>query len=247
MALAVDDPLGSPAKPGALKPAMKPELAELEARLGHVFADKDLARRALTHSTAPIRSPLDTYERLEFLGDHVLGLVISEMVYETFPSAAEGELSVRYSRLVRRETCAEIAEAWEVGRHIEMGAGEARSGGRKRPTILGDVGEALIGAVFLDAGYEAARALVRRHWSERMAADSLPVRDAKTTLQEWAAARDLATPVYTEVERSGPAHLPRFVMEVALPGYAPERGEASSKRAAEQAAARAFLDRWMNP
>ena len=125
-----------------------------------------------------------------------------------------------------------------------MGQGEARAGGRKKAAILSDVCEALIGAVFLDAGFAAARALVRRFWEPRMRADAAPIQDAKTAVQEWAQARALSTPRYTEVERSGPAHLPRFVMQVELEGYDPERGEASSKRAAEQAAAQAFLDRW---
>jgi ribonuclease-3 len=175
-----------------------------------------------------------------------LGLVVSEMLYEAFPDAPEGDLSVRLARLVRREACAEVAEGWDVGPHVEMGQGEARGGGRKKAAILGDVCESLIGAVFLDGGFDAARALVRRHWENRMRADAAPIQDAKTAVQEWAQARGLATPLYSEVERSGPAHLPRFVMQVALDGFAPERGEASSKRAAEQEAAKAFLDRWMN-
>jgi ribonuclease-3 len=166
------------------------------------------------------------------------------MLYEAFPQASEGDLSVRLARLVRRETCAEVAESWSVGPHVVMGAGEARGGGRGKAAILGDVCEALIGAVFVDSGFEAAQALVRRFWTPRMMADEGPIQDAKTAVQEWAQARGLPTPRYTEVERSGPAHLPRFIMQVELDGYAPERGEASSKRAAEQAAAKAFLERW---
>lgn len=224
----------------------KADLSELEARLGHSFGDATLAERALTHVSTPAARG-QSYQRLEFLGDRVLGLVVSEMLYEAFPEATEGDLSVRLARLVRRETCAEVAEGWDVGPHVVMGAGEARGGGRKKAAILGDVCEALIGAVFLDAGFEAARALVRRHWEVRMRADAAPIQDAKTAVQEWAQARGLATPVYSEVERSGPAHLPRFVMQVALDGFEPERGEASSKRAAEQEAAKAFLERWTTP
>jgi ribonuclease III len=224
----------------------QPTLSELEARLGHAFADAALAERALTHVSAPTAKGA-SYQRLEFLGDRVLGLVVSEMLYEAFPEAPEGDLSVRLARLVRRETCAEIAESWDVGPHVTMGTGEARGGGRKKSAILGDVCEALIGAVFLDAGFAAARALVRRHWEFRMRADEAPIQDAKTAVQEWAQARGLSVPLYSEVERSGPAHLPRFVMQVALDGFEPERGEASSKRAAEQAAAKAFLERWMSP
>ena len=226
----------------------KPELSDLEARIGHVFEDGALLARALTHLSAPTTSGagrMQSYQRLEFLGDRVLGLVVSEMLYEAFPNASEGDLSVRLARLVRRETCAEVAQGWDVGPHVTMGQGEARGGGRKKAAILSDICEALIGAVFLDAGFPAARAQVRRFWEERMLADALPIQDAKTAMQEWAQARALATPRYTEVERSGPAHLPRFVIEVELDGYAPERGEATSKRAAEQAAAQAFLDRWI--
>jgi len=226
---------------------VKPELAELETRIGHVFADASLAERALTHLSAPAASGsgrVQSYQRLEFLGDRVLGLVVSEMLYEAFPDASEGDLSVRLARLVRRETCAEVAEDWDVGPFVVMGQGEARGGGRKKAAILSDICESLIGAVFLDAGFADARALVRRFWEARMQADAAPIQDAKTAVQEWAQARGLGTPQYTEIERSGPAHLPRFVMQVQLEGYAPERGEASSKRAAEQAAARAFLDRW---
>ena len=240
----MDHPLGSPADAGPLtKAQVKPELAELEARIGHRFADPALADRALTHVSAPAAGRGQSYQRLEFLGDRVLGLVVSDMLYEAFAQASEGDLSVRLARLVRRETCAEVAEGWDVGPHVAMGQGEARGGGRKKTAILGDVCEALIGAVFLDAGFAAARALVRRFWRPRMLADAAPVQDAKTAVQEWAQARGLATPQYSEVERSGPAHLPRFVMQVELEGFTPERGEASSKRAAEQAAARAFLDR----
>jgi ribonuclease-3 len=221
--------------------------SELEARLGHAFADPALLERALTHVSAPNAARGASYQRLEFLGDRVLGLAVSEMLCEAYPQATEGDLSVRLARLVRRETCAEVALEWDVGPHVVMGAGEARGGGRKKAAILGDVCEALIGAVFIDGGFDAARALVRRHWDQRMRADAAPIQDAKTAVQEWAQARGLATPQYIEVERSGPAHLPRFVMQVSLDGFEPERGEASSKRAAEQAAAQAFLERWAAP
>ena len=225
----------------------RPELVELEARIGHRFADPALAERALTHVSAPTPARAQSYQRLEFLGDRVLGLIVSEMLYQAFPHASEGELSVRFARLVRRETCAEVAEEWRVGPHVVMGAGEARGGGRNKAAILGDVCEALIGAAFVDGGFAAARDLVRRAWEARMRADKAPIQDAKTAVQEWAQARGLATPRYSEVERSGPAHLPHFVMQVDLDGFAPERGEATSKRAAEQAAAKAFLERWTQP
>jgi ribonuclease-3 len=128
-----------------------------------------------------------------------------------------------------------------------MGQGEARGGGRKKAAILSDICESLIGAVYLDGGFEAARALVEANWQGRMSADQNPERDAKTAVQEWAQGRALPAPRYSEVSRSGPAHLPVFIMQVELEGFEPERGEASSKRAAEQAAAQAFLTRWANP
>ena len=243
----MDHPLEPPADAGPLTASVKvakPEVADLETRLGHAFADPRLIARALTHLSAPEAVGVNSYQRLEFLGDRVLGLAVSEMLYEAFPNAPEGDLSVRLARLVRRETCAEVALDWDVGPHLRLGAGEKRAGGAKKAAILGDACEALIGAVFLDGGFAAARALIRRHWETRMRADAAPVQDAKTAVQEWAQARGLPTPSYSEVERSGPAHLPRFVMQVVLEGFAPESGEATSKRAAEQAAARAFLDRW---
>ena len=224
----------------------KPDLSELETRLGYSFADPSLIERALTHLSAPAAGGAHSYQRLEFLGDRVLGLAVSEMLYEAYPQAPEGDLSVRLARLVRRETCADVALDWDVGPHVRLGAGEKRTGGAKKAAILSDVCEALIGGVFLDAGFGAARALVRRAWETRMRADAAPVQDAKTAVQEWAQARGLPTPQYSEVERSGPAHLPVFVMQVSLHGYQPERGEATSKRAGEQAAAQAFLDRWTN-
>ena len=222
---------------------VKVEFADLEARLGYRFRDPDLAALALTHLSAQAADGR-SYQRLEFLGDRVLGLVVADQLYASFPRASEGELSMRLAKLVRRETCAEIAAEWDVGPHVVLGLGEARGGGRKKAAILSDVCESLIGAVYVDGGFEPARALILRSWGDRLTADAEPARDAKTAVQEWAQARALAAPRYEEVTRSGPAHAPLFVMRVVLPGYEPETGEASSKRAAEQAAAQAFLDRW---
>ena len=225
----------------------KAELAALEARLGYVFGDRDLMARALTHLSSPTAGGPgrgQSYQRLEFLGDRVLGVVVADMLYQAYRQASEGELSMRLAKLVRRETCAAVAEDWDVGPHVVMGQGEARAGGRKKAAILSDVCESLIGAVYIDGGFAAARDLVVRSWRERMDADIEPERDAKTAVQEWAQARALAAPRYVEVARSGPAHAPHFIMQVLLDGFEPEAGEASSKRAAEQAAAQAFLARW---
>ena len=220
----------------------KVEFADLEARLGYRFRDRELAELALTHLSAQAAGR--SYQRLEFLGDRVLGVVVAGQLYSAFPQASEGELSIRLAKLVRRETCAEIAAEWDVGPHVVLGPGEARGGGRKKIAILSDVCESLIGAVFVDGGFEAARALILRAWGGRLTAGAEPARDAKTAVQEWAQARALAAPRYEEVSRSGPDHEPEFVMRVVLAGYAPETGAAKSKRAAEQAAAQAFLDRW---
>jgi ribonuclease-3 len=223
------------------------ELATLEARLGHTFKDRELATLALTHLSAQATTSQGrpkSYQRLEFLGDRVLGLAIAEMLYRAFPLAEEGALSMRLATLVRRETCAEVAREWDVGPRVALGIGEAQAGGRKKEAILSDVCESIIGAVFIDAGFEAARALIERSWQARMYSVAEPERDAKTAMQEWAQARGLPAPTYVEVERSGPAHSPQFVMQVMLKGYEPVLGAAPSKRAAEQAAAKAFMARW---
>jgi ribonuclease-3 len=225
---------------------VKVELADLEARLGYRFRDPELALLALTHLSAQATGGR-SYQRLEFLGDRVLGVVVADHLYRSFPEASEGELSIRLAKLVRRETCAAIAVEWDVGPHVVLGIGEARGGGRKKAAILSDVCESLIGAVYVDGGFDAAQALILGSWGGRFTADPEPKRDAKTAIQEWAQARALAAPRYEEVARSGPAHAPLFVMRVVLQGYEPETGEATSKRAAQQAAARAFLDRWGDP
>src|SRR5215218_2090083 len=217
----------------------------LEQKIGYHFADPALLDHALTHISAlsGSRSRAGSYQRLEFLGDHVLGLAISEMLFRTFPKADEGELSRRLADLVRRETCAEVARTIELGEAIRLGASEAGSGGRRRVAILADVCEALVGAVFLDGGYPAALALIERFWGERMRTPMRPLRDPKTVLQEWSQARGLPTPVYREVGRTGPHHDPEFRVTVELPNKPVAEGIGRSKRGAEQAAAAAMLAR----
>lgn len=222
----------------------KPPLESLETAIGYVFADRSLLERALTHISF-LEGPgrLLSYQRLEFLGDRVLGLAVADMLFRAFPDDEEGAMSRRLSDLVRKETCAAVAADWGVGPHVKLGMGEAQSGGRKRLTTLGDVCEALIGAVFLDAGYETARAMVERAWQERLHAPIRPPSDAKTALQEWAQARALKAPTYRLVSRSGPDHNPRFVIAVDVETQVPAEGEGKSKRLAEQAAATAFMAR----
>jgi ribonuclease III len=223
----------------------RPAIDAFEDRIAYHFENPALLEQALTHISALTgsRNRAGSYQRLEFLGDHVLGLVVSDMLFRAFPNADEGEMSRRLADLVRKEACADVARAIELGAAIRLGASEANAGGRGRSAILADVCEALIGAVFVDGGYAAASALIERLWSERMRTPVRPLRDAKTVLQEWAQARGLPTPAYREVERKGPDHDPEFRVTVELPHLAPAEGLGRSKRAAEQAAAAAMLTR----
>jgi ribonuclease-3 len=216
----------------------------LEKTIGYRFKDRDLLDRSLTHISAVAGgNRANSYQRLEFLGDHVLGLIISDMLFRAFPKADEGELSRRLADLVRREACADVARAIELGTALRLGSSESNAGGRMRTAILADVCEAVVGAVYLDGGYGAAAKLVEQLWGERMRAPARPLRDAKTVLQEWAQARGLPTPTYREVERTGPHHDPEFRVAVALPNREPAEGLGRSKRMAEQAAAAAMLKR----
>jgi ribonuclease III len=220
-------------------------MATFEDRIGYRFNDSALLEQALTHISAlsGSRNRAGSYQRLEFLGDHVLGLVISDMLFRAFPKADEGEMSRRLADLVRKEACADVAREIDIGSAIRLGASESNAGGRGRTAILADVCEALVGAVYIDGGYEAASELITRLWGQRMRAPTRPLRDPKTVLQEWAQARGLPTPVYREVERKGPDHDPEFRGTVELPDRKPAEGLGRSKRTAEQAAAAAMLKR----
>ncbi len=220
-------------------------IGAFEDRIGYRFKDAALLDQALTHISAlsGSRHRGGSYQRLEFLGDHVLGLVVSDMLFRAFPRADEGEMSRRLADLVRKEACADVARAIDLGAVIRLGASENNAGGRGRTAILADVCEAMIGAVFVDGGYEAADALITRLWEQRMRTPRRPLRDPKTVLQEWAQARGLPTPTYREVERKGPDHNPVFRVTVELPGRPAAEGVGRSKRAAEQEAAAAMLAR----
>jgi len=233
----------SAAKISKPKAARRAAATPLEKTIGYRFSDPVLLERALTHISAlkGAQGRTGSYQRLEFLGDHVLGLAISEMLFESFPKADEGEMSRRLADLVRRETCADVARVVDLGASLRLGASEVKAGGRSRIAILADVCESLIGAIFLDGGYKAALAFVQRFWAERMRKPARPLRDPKTVLQEWAQARGLPTPSYREIERTGPHHDPEFRVAVSLPERAPAEGKGRSKRAAEQAAASELL------
>ncbi|PXA88209.1 ribonuclease III [Nostoc sp. 3335mG] len=218
---------------------------KLQARLGYRFADPDLLERALTHSSAvsPGKRIERSYQRLEFLGDRVLGLVVADMLYERFPKANEGELSRTLNTLVRKETCAVIARQLDLGAELILGESEARTGGADKEAILGDVTEAVIGAIFSDGGLEPAALFVRRHFEDFIADGQTHRADAKTTLQEWAQARGLEPPVYALVERTGPDHAPEFTIAIDLKGFDPITATGPSKKIAEHKAAEEFLVR----
>jgi ribonuclease-3 len=239
------DPGGEPATAKKKRSNARAAAAALEARIGYQFADIALRATAFTHVSAlkAARKRGDSYQRLEFLGDHVLGLIVSDMLYRAFPNANEGELSKRLADLVRKETCADVATSLGLGDDIKLGAVGAATSARLRKSVLGDICEAVIGAIFLDGGYAAAARFVERNWTERMHRPRQPLRDPKTVLQEWAQGKGLPTPVYREIERTGPHHDPQFRVAVDLPGLAPAEGIGGSKRAAEKVAASVMIAR----
>ncbi|TDP47798.1 ribonuclease III [Zavarzinia compransoris] len=206
--------------------------------LGHHFADRNLLLRALTHKSFGAET---SNERLEFLGDRVLGMVVAETLYAAHPTWDEGALAVRLNGLVRRETLAQIAGDIGLGRFLRLAKGEEEQGGRAKPAILADAMEAVIAAVFLDGGLPAARGVVARLWVDYFANRVSPPKDAKTALQEWTVAQGLGQPRYETVDRSGPDHAPVFIVAVILPGGETATGEGTSKRNAEQEAAKALI------
>jgi len=227
--------------------AADPDLGELEDILGHAFAEPSLLGEAVTHASVSggYGGPggRGDYERLEFLGDRVLSLVVAELLMARFPEAREGDLAFRHVALVRRETIAGIAAKIGLGRFLKLSRGEEESGGRDNPAILGDAMEAVIAALFLDGGLEAAGKFITAHWSEPMLSVTAPPKDAKTLLQEWAQGVGKGLPAYDVLGREGPDHDPVFTVEVSVAGLDPARGEGASKRSAEQAAAEALLER----
>ena len=237
----------SPEKTPSVKQATVPpepasetdELEELYARIGYRFLNPELLHEALTHaSLAGVRT---SNERLEFLGDRVLGRVVAEALCATFPNANEGELALRLNALVRQETCAQVARETGLGQSLKLARSENEGGGREKPAILADAAEALIGALFIDGGLAAARAFIERYWIPMLGNHAHTRRDAKTILQEWAQGQGFGMPSYAVVERLGPDHAPEFTIEVSLKNFAPAKARGSSKRLAEQAAAAAFL------
>lgn len=222
----------------------QPDFSALEDALGWVFEDKTLLSRALTHSSLSggVRKVRDL-ERLEFLGDRVLGLLTAEELWRRYPDFEEGEMAPRLNVLVRKETCAKAALHFGLDKHIMMSAWEEDAGGRKKKAILGDVMEALLGALYVDGGLKAARGVYNQFWTPNFEALSKYHRDSKTALQEWSQQRKLGTPDYIVLEADGPAHSPAFAVEVRVKGRKTAQGHGKSKRKAQMAAARAFLIR----
>ncbi|MDP9137673.1 MAG: ribonuclease III [Pseudomonadota bacterium] len=214
-------------------------IADVADRTGYRFQDEQLLVRALTHRSLP--SARENYEALEFLGDRILAMVIAEHLYRASPGASVGELAQAFNKMVCAETLAEVAGALVIG---DLVFTDVRNvAGKTSGRMLADVCEALIAAIYLDGGLEAARSFIVKHWQDRIGDAWLGGKDAKTTLQEWLAARSLGSPVYSEIGRAGPDHLPSFLVEVAVAGLDPAQGRGGSKRQAEQRAAEAMLRR----
>lgn len=238
------------------------ELAEqLAETFGHRFRQPELLREALTHPSAsappgksafakaarPQLARQRSYERLEFLGDRVLGLVLADLLFAAYPQEDEGALAKRLAQLARKDTLARVATAAGLGDHLVLSKAEAQSGGRRNPTLLADACEAVIGALYLDGGLEAAAGFIHRYWQPAMTAEPRPPQDAKTALQEWAQGAGLPLPVYRTVRTEGPPHDPLFAVEVEVRDQSPVTASGRTKRTAEQAAAAALLERLRPP
>jgi len=216
-------------------------LAELEGRIGYTFKNRKLLAEALTHGSALGQgSKQRSYDRLEFLGDRVLGLVVAEKLLQQPELKEEGELATRLNALVNKHACARAARAADLGAAVVLSPSEEASGGRGKEAILGDICESVIAALYLDGGIEPARDFIFQFWGEAFDDLGAIPRDAKTTLQEWAAARKRGLS-YVVIDQSGPEHAPHFVIEARVDGFGPTRGEGGSKRDAQRAAAAAFL------
>ncbi len=216
--------------------------AELATTLGHDFARPDLLQIALTHPSAAQPGEAPSYERLEFLGDRVFGLVVADMLMARFPNENEGDLARRHAPLVSRDSLVAVARGIGLGRFLRMSPGEAGAGTRDSASVMADSLEAVFGALYHDGGLAAAAPVIERLWSPLIAAAPTPPRDAKTALQEWAQGRGRPLPVYRTVATSGPPHKPVFNVEVRVEGLPPATGSGGAKRIAEQDAARALLD-----
>jgi ribonuclease-3 len=219
-------------------------IAALERSIGHQFSDPGLLAQAITHSSAGEgrRGSVDN-ERLEFLGDRVLGLIVAELLMERFPEAKEGELGKRLTALVQRDALATVARDIGLGPHLVLGTLDAATGGIDNSNVLADACEAVIAALYLDGGLDAARQFIATAWRAQVAAVATLPAEPKTALQEWAQGRGKPLPAYRVISALGQAHSPVFEVEVTVEGYEPATASGASKRAAEKAAAQLLLDR----
>jgi len=226
-------------------------LKQVEDRIGHAFLQPQLLQDALTHpsfsavsrKSNKAKAPISQYERLEFLGDRVLGLAVADMLWRKYPNEPEGDLALRFTAVVSQEPLAEVAVELGLDQAILLNAGTTKDNGRSNATILSDTCEAVLGALYQDAGFDVAKALIERLWAERILRNPTPKRDAKTSLQEWAQGRGLPLPKYSVLSQSGPSHAPTFEIEVVVQGQGTEVASGGAKRATEQAAAAAMLNR----
>lgn len=212
---------------------------QLEKKIGHSFTSQDLIRDALTHSSTGHDK---NYERLEFLGDRVLGLIVAQMLFEKFPDEPEGDLAKRLSALVQGELLARIAQKIDLGSYVVFSEAERAAGGRENVNILADVFEAVIGALYLDSGFEKCQSLIEELWADSFFEMKAPPQHPKTRLQEWAQGKGLPLPVYEIVGQSGPDHMPVFDVQLFVQGYESVTAQGSARQEAEKIAARMFLD-----
>lgn len=223
---------------------MATRLDALEKRIAYSFNDRSFLERALTHgSYGDGRRKVRSYERLEFLGDRVLGLITARRLFEVFEGMDEGGLAHRLNALVNKEACAKVARMCQLGEALKMSSGEERLGGRDKTSILGDATEALLGAIYMDGGLAAAEQFYDRYWGDEIEALTSQPKDPKSRLQEWTAANGWGSPTYALTERSGPDHRPVFTVSVEVEGLDPASGEGATKQAAQRAAAEALLER----
>lgn len=223
--------------------------SELSQKLGHTFNRLELLQEALTHpslaSNKTRKKGVTPYERMEFLGDRVLGLIVAEWLYAKFPDSNEGDLAKRHAALVNREALRAVALEIDLGRYLKLARGEDTEGTRKNRVTLPDALEAVLGALYLDGGLSVAAAFIRQYWQKDIATPEAPA-DSKTTLQEWAQGRSLPLPTYKVIDHSGPAHAPHFIIEATVKGFPPVQAVGDSKRAAEKLAATLLLARIQN-
>ena len=214
----------------------------LEKRLNYQFSNTDYIERALTHSSAHASSKGLDYERLEFLGDRVVNLIVADLLFKIFPEEKEGSLAKRHTALVRTETLAETARILKLGDFVILSDAERIAGGAENDNILADIMEAVTAAIYLDGGFQKSEQFIENALGDRLHSMIEPPRDPKTTLQEWSQSKELGLPSYEVIKQGGPDHAPEFTIQVSLKGYEPLFATSTSKKRAEKDAAQKMLD-----